>query len=253
MKFICNGCEKPCILDAGDYPELTADIMRCVVNINLLCKWEKYDDGKVANLQPEVATLPKLTAEVFNRPDCPDWAKYAVVDSLGNGYLYKSTPICDEEGWHCIPFEFVQRIEKFDSSDWKNSLVERPAKLPDWCKPGEWIYTSSEQYLKINGVSIDLQKIELSNGATWSKQDIIDEAVSARLRPYNAEEIPDLPFEVTERNSNLRTVVMSCQGNKVWLAGASTAISAEELMRDFTAKGSPCGVLEHRKNGEWVR
>ena len=24
--------------------------------------------------------LPKLTAEVFNRPDCPEWAKYAAVN-----------------------------------------------------------------------------------------------------------------------------------------------------------------------------
>lgn len=211
------------------------------------------------NLQPtcnQLATnLPKLTAEVFDRPDCPDWARYAAVDKHRNAMWYEGEPkVVGSLFWNSQGGQIQEIPGKFDASDWKNSLVQRPAaKLPDWCKPGAWIYTSSEQYLRINGVSIDLQKIELSNGATWSKQDIIDEAVSARLRSYNAEEIPDLPFEVTERNSNFRTTVVSCQGNKVWLAGASTAISTEELMRDFTAKGEPCGVHEHLENGEWVK
>ena len=35
------------------------------------------------SLQPEIAKLPKLTAEVFDRPDCPEWAQYAVVDKDG--------------------------------------------------------------------------------------------------------------------------------------------------------------------------
>jgi hypothetical protein len=176
----------------------------------------------------------------------------------GIGSFYKNEPSYGTENYKGLWYLDTGRICVmqdiiFDSTDWQNSLIERPARLPDWCKPGAWIYTSSEQYLRINGVSIDLKKIELSNGATWSKQDIIDEAVSARLRPYNAEEIPDLPFEVSERNSNFRTTVVSCAGDNVWLGGASTAISTEELMRDFTAKGSPCGVLEHLKNGEWVK
>lgn len=134
--------------------------------------------------------LPKLTAEVFDRPDCPEWAKYAAVD--GNGYAYYSSErpfiLSDEFGWGIVCGE-NSRSElipgKFTHINWSESRIKRPTKLPDWCKVGEWIYTSSEQYLKINGISVDLQKIELSNGATWSKQDIIDEAVPARLRPYN--------------------------------------------------------------------
>lgn len=45
MKFICEGCEKPCILDVGDYPELTTDSLRCVVHINHLCKWKTACNG----------------------------------------------------------------------------------------------------------------------------------------------------------------------------------------------------------------
>ena len=36
--------------------------------------------------------LPKLTSEVFDRPDCPEWAKYAVVDQDGTGVWVASKP-----------------------------------------------------------------------------------------------------------------------------------------------------------------
>ena len=213
-------------------------------------RWEPYKPTTNSN------QLPKLTAEVFDRPDCPEWAKYAAVDSDGDARYHERYPRLSKYWWSSDGDIKDVNYGKFDASDWKNSLIERPAnkpELPDWCKVGEWIYTSSEQYLKIEGISIDLQKIELSNGATWSNQDIIDEAVPARLRPYNADEIPKLPFEVSEINSDFRTIVESCKGDKIWLAGASTAISTEELMRDFHYEGFPCGVLEHRENGEWVQ
>lgn len=123
-------------------------------------------------------------------------------------------------------------------------------KLPDWCKIGEWVYLSNEEYDKIE--SIDGFGINLASGAIINKKYIHEEAVSARLRPYNADEIPNLPFEVSEINSDFRTIVVSCKGDKVWLGGASTAISTEELMRDFTIDGKPCGKLVHKEGDDWV-
>lgn len=34
----------------------------------------------------------KLTQEVFTRPDCPKWAKWAAVDSDGTAYWYEEKP-----------------------------------------------------------------------------------------------------------------------------------------------------------------
>lgn len=34
----------------------------------------------------------KLTQEVFTRPDCPKWAKWAAVDADGTAYWYESEP-----------------------------------------------------------------------------------------------------------------------------------------------------------------
>ena len=199
--------------------------------------------------------LPKLTAEVFNRPDCPEWAKYAAVDKDGRACYYESKPPCSTDQF----FEFKERSTIlhgfFDSDNWQNSLIERPAQLPGWCKVGEWIYTSSEEYLRVE--SIDHSKIKLSNGATWSEQDIIDEAISARLRPYNADEMRSLVGKVVTTSSGRHcTLVTACRQeysviepqvmlNK-WL------YATDLLNGGNTIDGKPCGKLEHFENGEWV-
>lgn len=82
--------------------------------------------------------LPKLTAEVFNRPDCPDWAEWAAVDASGAAYWYEERPSTPElfchTRWH--PVRLGSKIQgcsgRFDASDWEHSLIQRPAKeLPD--------------------------------------------------------------------------------------------------------------------------
>ena len=202
MKFICNACVgqgEPCILDVGNDNSVTLDSLRCVLTDDHYCDWQKYDDSKVANLQPEVATLPKLTAEVFDRPDCPKWAKIAVVNRNGKAYYggYKDARINCSGGW-CGLYEEQGKWERigndlFDASDWQNSLIERPAKLPDWCKVGEWVYLSNAKYYKIE--KVDSYGIILAGGIVIKTDDIHAEAVSARLRPYNAEEMKGMGGE----------------------------------------------------------
>lgn len=216
------------------------------------------------NLQPEVATLPKLTAEVFYRPDCPEWAKYAAVNMHGIGSFYENEPsygIDYYKGFWYVDTGRTRVMQDiiFDASDWQNSLIERPAKLPDWCKEGEWVFVDDKKncisfYMKITEVDEYIYRVRGSYANNKRLAECgFDLIKQAHLRPYDAGEVPDLPFEVTEKNSNFRTTVVSCNGDKVWLAGASIAISTEELMRDFTAKGNPCGILEHLKDGEWVK
>ena len=75
--------------------------------------------------------LPKLTTEVFNRPDCPDWAQWAAVAWDGSAYFWAWYPKIDEKerrwvvkglyNWRRIGGTF----DSFDSSDWQNSLISR--------------------------------------------------------------------------------------------------------------------------------
>jgi hypothetical protein len=208
MKFICYGCDKPCILDAGDYAGLEVANLRCVVKNSGYCKWEKCNDGEVAN-------LPKLTAEVFDRPDCPEWAKWAAVDKCRNAMWYEGEPkVVGSVFWNSQRGQIQKIPGKFDASDWQNSLIERPKnrvnwadiaeilrnskltfkekkqELPDWCKVGEWVYLCNGTYSRI--VSINDCHVNLANGISVGKNSIHEEMVPARLRPYNAEEMRGL-------------------------------------------------------------
>ena len=82
---------------------------------------------------------PKLTVEVFNRPDCPEWACFAAVDKNGEAHFYSRKPLSDSvySCWYiawCTDRDNLLRIESdrravhFDASDWKHSLIQRPVK-----------------------------------------------------------------------------------------------------------------------------
>ena len=208
----------------------------------------------------ECNQLPKLTAEVFDRENCPEWAKWAAVDSCGNAYFYTVKPQAHRTRWGVSAFCKFVNIGKFDASDWQNSLIKRPAKetkLPDWCKVDAIGWHKRCGYFKVTYIDdvskrIDIQQVEDKSKGYLSFYTVCNETTRARLRPYNTEEMPDLPFGIKDKNSNFRTTVVSCKGDKVWLAGELTAISTEELLRGFTIKGKACGVLEHLENGEWL-
>ena len=78
----------------------------------------------------EPKKLPKLTQEVFERADCPEWAKWAAVDGDGWAYYYSEMPrisICNV--WSIPGCQCGEKIKgySFDASDWEHSLIERPA------------------------------------------------------------------------------------------------------------------------------
>lgn len=84
-------------------------------------------------------TLPpapkKLTAAVFDMSECPKWAKYAVVNSDGVSYWYESRPFLNFEHttWGIEAKYMYARIPaSFDSSDWKNSIVQKPEPIKEF-------------------------------------------------------------------------------------------------------------------------
>lgn len=202
--------------------------------------------------------LPKLTADVFNHPDCPEWAKYAAADADGYAFYYSEKPfmVANNGGWGiaCNMNSQAKLIpEIMEATDWENSLIERPAKLPEWCKVGEWIYTSNEQYLKIVGISIDLKCVEFSNGVKWNVQDVVDEAVPARLRPYNAKEMKALVGKVLETKRGSAILILQYIVGVNELCFWENRLNADMLLsEEYIIDGKPAGVLEHLEDGEWV-
>lgn len=241
----------------------------------------------------DCSQLPKLTAEVFDRPDCPEDAKIAVVNEDGSAFWgsFNTARPTFGGGWDGENGSWFSIPGKWDSSDWQNSLIERPSKssfdrllkncaeqqvnkilskarehrlseqyhngpeettLPDWCKVGEWVYLSNAKYYKIK--KVDSYGIILAGGIVIGKYDIHAEAVSARLRPYNAEEMKALVGKVIEKGPSMHIVTgfENVFGNECMVNVNGCLYGANDLLRQFTIDNKPAGVLEHLENGEWV-
>ncbi len=85
-----------------------------------------------------------LTNEVFTRSDCPDWAKWAAVDSDGTAYWYEKKPIPENYGtlgvlyhgpkkcmWMCINGKFSRTVDLLERKKQSNAewLYEHPEEL----------------------------------------------------------------------------------------------------------------------------
>ena len=127
-KWKCKNpkCKKPCYAEPPEHCHPTG----CLLSIFKKPKWRKEDDTATTSSQ-----LPKLTAEVFDRPDCPAWAKWAAVDGDGEGWFYEEKPVIGVVDTFVNVTLRAQCIDgEFDATDWKHSLIERPEKRP--CRTG---------------------------------------------------------------------------------------------------------------------
>lgn len=204
--------------------------------------------------------LPKLTTEVFNYSDCPIWAQFAAVDKDGSAFFYDTRPIIydNEETWQLGEKSRYNRglSEKFDSSDWRHSLIERPKALPEWWMIGKWVYhIGCQKYAKIKEFTTD--GFIASDGTNF-KLCSIDHFKESRLRPWNGEEMKQqVGLKFISKNTWHVLIAVECTNpaERLFL-GASKGLSfdCDGMLNNYTMlDGSPCGVLEHKKNGEWVK
>lgn len=212
----------------------------------------------------ECNQLPKLTAEVFDRPDCPEWAKYAAVDECGSVRLFSDAPWLGASCWNWSNGEVMQLFGvKFDASDWQKSRIKRPAKkpeLPEWCKVGAIGF--DEEYfkiIKINDTSCDVQYLDPHvqdedgniGGITFY---CLTKCHEANLRPLNAKEMKALVGRTVDSDYGTFLVTKfypTVEGGEVCVD--SIYYDADELLDEFTFDGKPCGVLEHKnEKGVWV-
>jgi hypothetical protein len=133
-----------------------------------------------------------------------------------------------------------------------NQASNLPDKdLPDWCKPGEWVYLSNEEYDKIE--SIDGFGVNFASGAIINKEYIHEEAVSARLRQYNDEEMMGLVGKVLRGCVKFDFFALIVYAESGEIQTNAHCYTADELLNNgYTIDGKLCGVLEHLEDGEWV-
>ena len=245
----------------GNGETLQADIQGMVKDT---CQAMDKGRENVAKATCSFGNLPKLTTDVFDRPDCPKWAKWAAVDESGRAYWYASLPkneiysLTRQCVWHNGSKNFEIIPGKFDASKWERSLIERPVTLPDWCKVGEWGYDTEEAcYFEIVGVTPFNVDVAYT-GKEWryniGRGVFDDNYKPARLRSYNSEEMQLLVGKVIKHNkSGDRELVLSFHADDNSVETKSWLMWGHTLLSYYTINGSRCGVFEHLDNGEWVR
>ena len=206
-----------------------------------------HDKSEILQPVANCNQLPKLTAKVFDRPDCPGWAQYAAVGQDGRAWYFEAKPSLLVNSFFEIEKRSTMLTGFFCCDDWQNSLIERPAKLPEWCKVGAkaWRYI-------LGYVSLEASDLENPGFADAVQR---GEIVQARFRPYNAEEMKSLVGKIVCTKTD-KAIVGGYRGadNTIVLACIGNSFSAETLLKvGATIDGTPCGVLEHLENGEWVK
>lgn len=212
----------------------------------------------------DCSQLPKLSAEVFNRPDCPEWARYAAVRENGIAIWFEVKPNIGRD-YPANKFWYSTWSSKnipgeWDASDWQNSLIERPTKkeLPEWCKVGEFVYARDIKcYFKIKEIYNDgilLQDPDnedvVSNLCT--EFFMVRDPIQAHYRPYEAEEMYELLGKYIEDAEEVMLVTGFYKKDNLVKAG-DEYYDAERLFNECTINGNPCGKLVHlNEQGEWV-
>jgi hypothetical protein len=206
--------------------------------------------------------LLKLTAEVFDRPDCPNWARYAVINHNGRLSFFGDKPKFEGEDygcWSCDDYRYTHINNAFfDPSDWQNSLIERPAKekaLPDWCKVGNWVYyIPLIEYCKIEQMNEGFMLRFVDGDSTAIPLEDVNNLAQVNQRPFNEKEMQGLVGKMLDTSSSIELIV--CYDKYAGdIITHDDTYSAERLMSatDWRIDGKPCFKLEHLNDkGEWV-
>lgn len=245
---------------AGNYFKTPAEAEAAVEKVRELLLSLHEPATECSRLVTSCNQLPKLTTEVFNHPDCPEWAKYAAVAMGGNVIYFSNKPYPDDIAgvWHgAKKWAFISSETggtlKCNASDWQNILIERPAKLPDWCKVGEWVWSDGNYYEVIETGADWFRTSRNGDTGLWGAN-ILHQFSQARLRPYNTDEMKALvgkPITMldgavclcTAYNKRDKSVILD---NIYW--------DAQELLGSgYTIDNKPCGKFEHLEDGEWVK
>ena len=146
------------------------------------------------------------------------------------------------------------------SCNWRRVEDQKP-ELPEWCKVGAWVWFKGDKdtgydpgYFKINAIGYNgMENVIYADGITNVPLSVVKQA---RLRPWTYKEaIGKIVFWKGDYDY---------QENAAMIVGADTdgdfslytvgPVTAEELTKEiyYQPDGSPCGVLEHYENGEWV-
>ncbi len=260
-KFECQGClikhrfegklePRHCLYEGG------------ITNWREIKESDRPDRSDGSDLSDE-KRLPKLTVDMFDHPDCPDWVFALTVNQDGSVFGWEkrpciweiSTPTAHWSANAGKESKFVKLPVVCDPRNWRNSLIERSPKLSDWCQPGKWVWHEQNGFGRVVEIIQEargpMPKVEFQSGCGPQRD---SELKPARVRPWTFEEAPEYIkiriqkgyekcFIFDRDNPRQRCISLErpSYGGYGWYdAELQGSLSAHWEQLD----GSPCGVLE---------
>lgn len=71
--------------------------------------------------------MKKLTQEVFDLPECPEWAKSVAVDGHGRAWWFNDIPMHSDWRWFIPSTESMSSYIGcgYDTTNWQQSAIDR--------------------------------------------------------------------------------------------------------------------------------
>lgn len=146
------------------------------------------------------------------------------------------------------------------SCNWRRVGDQNP-ELPKWCKVGAWVWFSGAKdigyepgYLKITDVGYNGSENVIDCGKKINFP--LSVVKQARLRPWTYKEAPETLKVISKCEPEQMICLFLASRNKhsvQYTTLPAWYIDVKILMDKYLQlDGSPCGVLEHYENGEWV-
>lgn len=251
---------KPPLREAT-WSSIGADHVKQITHGNTKLRYDSSDWEHSLIERPAVA--PKLTHDVFSYSNlnewtyvirsqvehgktytrCPEWARYAAVDQSGAVCVYDTKPVLRRTDWYpdsggrcavvCNEDKWALR---FDTIEWRNSLIERPAVVPDWFKPGVLAYNNDTH----------------TCFHVTASTEYCENYLEAKVRPFSDDELESLlgQFVCGPKNSKLLVTGFRPKGDisgKPEICVLCGWLTAEELLTRQQ------GIKQyHSTEGTWI-
>lgn len=210
-------------------------------------------DGKLPEWEDDNVKAPELTSAVFDLPNCPDWARYAAVDSTGVAFWYEKVPSAVMDRWLEISGRYQVIDGIYHCSDWSKSVIVRPAntvRLPYWCHQGSYVYAKAkDKYAIITdivGVSEDIYLCNSMSEVSPSidKSSFLKNWEYVIVVPYEWFDIRNL-VGTTIRSKDVIATVMGYDHEKKAVLVNNVWMKPCELILHgfFKEDGKPCGSI----------
>ena len=126
-------------------------------------------------------------------------------------------------------------------------------KLPEWCKVGEWVWDDRNGYGEVKSVRDDRSAcyIEFKGGGGDFVPEAFAKLKEVRLMNYDYQSIAEALGKAVSNDSAVG-LVTGYDIATVRVFGRYIPFNVFRGMFRYL-DGSPCGVLEHLENGEWVK